>query len=86
MSTPDDIYRACADLAAGRLPDAEGQGRVPLTCDVEGSRTRLISEIQPRARECPLLGVKQTSISGRWMSVPSQEATLAPPGEVSIYR
>ena len=26
----------------------------------------------------PLLGVEQTSISGSWMSVPSQNRTLAP--------
>ncbi len=88
MSTHAALEQALDDLAAGRAPSAEGQGRAFLNCVVENSRTRLISVIQARARECPLLGVKQTSISSDLMSAFSQMRKLVSPHpdpNLSVY-
>ncbi len=76
MSTNAALEQALDDLATGRAPSAEGQGRAFLNSVVEDSRKRLIRAIQARARECPLLGVKQTSISSDLMSAISQTRTF----------
>ncbi len=72
---PDiDIYRVANLLVKRHGQDASIEAAMRADAML-GPLRRGLSLVS--ALECPLLGVKQTSISGGWMSAFSHERTLA---------